>query len=181
MVLSTSSPSWQAGHAGGQSRIRVRGAKATSTWTSRLRFSAALLLIPLLAACAPLGPGPGIRALALLDGAVVAQGPEGYCVNERASRPATGFAVMGGCALIAALPVMPRTEALITVQFGDAGSAAVAGREGALAALLDSTQGGGAPVLEPTARGDPGRHCHTGRGGCPRAVRRHRAASGPGA
>lgn len=106
-----------------------------------MRLGALLGLGVTLVGCAPLDLGPGTRALALLDGAVVAQGPEGYCVDRRTSRPATGFAVMGGCAIIAALPIMPRTEALITVQFGGAESGAVEGREAALVALLRSARG----------------------------------------
>lgn len=110
------------------------------------RVVAALGLALMAAGCADLGlelrmPGPAIRAMAMYDGSVVARTPDGYCIDERTSRPEAGFAAMGGCAILSALPIMPRTEALITVQFGAPDSATVAGAERDLVTLLRSAQG----------------------------------------
>lgn len=95
-----------------------------------------------LAACDALPlPETGIRAMAMYDGSVTARSPEGYCIDSRTSRPETGFAVMGGCALLSRLAIMPQVEALITVQFGATGSASVEGAERDLVALLRSARG----------------------------------------
>lgn len=95
-------------------------------------------------------PETGVRAMTLLDGSVVAQGPDGYCIDARTSRPDTGFAVMGGCAILSRMGIMPRSEGLITVQFGAAGSAAVTGSEADLVALLRSARG--AQILSSTGQ-----------------------------
>jgi hypothetical protein len=96
-----------------------------------------------LSACivAPPGGAP-VRAVALYDGGVVAQGPAGFCIDLGASRPATGFAVLGPC------PVLPDAGAgpagatgLITLQVGPEGSAAVTGAEPELQAYLRSVDG----------------------------------------
>lgn len=111
----------------------------------RGRRGAAWLFAPVLLALAgcsvlPL-PETGIRAMAMFDGSVVARSPEGYCIDSRTSRPETGFAVMGGCAILSRLMIMPRVEGLITVQFGAPGSATVEGAERDLVALLRSARG----------------------------------------
>lgn len=93
-------------------------------------------------------PETGVRAMTLMEGAVVVQGPGGYCIDARTSRPETGFAVMGGCAILSRMGIMPRSEGLVTVQFGAAGSAAVAGSEADLVALLRSARG--AQILSST-------------------------------
>ncbi len=90
--------------------------------------------------------------LALLGGAVTARGPDGYCVDQRASRPASGFAVMAGCAVISPSNVMPQTEGLVTMQVGAAGSATVAGAEASLSQLLQSAAG--AQLLSASGRAD---------------------------
>ncbi|NCO85922.1 MAG: dihydroxy-acid dehydratase [Rhodobacterales bacterium] len=91
-------------------------------------------------------------AMPLLDGAVTARGPDGYCVDQRASRPGSGFAVMAGCALISPSTVMPQTEGLVTMQVGPAGSATVAGAEASLAQLLRGAAG--AQLLSAAGRAD---------------------------
>jgi len=84
----------------------------------------------------------GIRTLSLLDGAVRVRGPEGYCIDQGASDARRGFAVMAGCALMSRnAGVMPALDGLITVQFGQVGTASVAGNEAAFAALLASDAG----------------------------------------
>ncbi|MGJ8611315.1 MAG: hypothetical protein ACSHWY_09480 [Octadecabacter sp.] len=90
----------------------------------------------------PDATGQGIRTLALLGGDVRVRGPEGYCVDQSASDARRGFAVMAGCAVLSAdTPVMPSLNGLITVQFGDAGTASVTGNEDAFAAFLKSEAG----------------------------------------
>lgn len=85
--------------------------------------------------------GDGANALALDGGALIAAAPHGYCVDPRASRPAQGFALFAGCSLISALDLMPYAEALLSIQADEPGSAAVAGQEQELAALLQTPQG----------------------------------------
>lgn len=92
-----------------------------------------------------------MRSMALADGEVVVATPTGYCIDERTSRPARGFVVMAGCALVSDEPSMPAIDGLITVQVGEADTAFVADDEEALRTLLATAQG--ASVLSPT--GDP--------------------------
>lgn len=114
------------------------------------RVSALVLALGALAGCdLDMASTP---QLALLGGDVTARGPEGYCVDQRASRPASGFAVMAGCALISTSTIMPQTEGLITMQAGPAGSAAVTGSEAALAQLLRSSAG--AALLSETGQAE---------------------------
>jgi len=100
------------------------------------RAALALTAVAGIAACDMPMPGQGTRSLALYDGAVRAQGPDGYCVDPASSRPDTGFAVLGACGLLFATGIMPQTDGFITVQVGEAGSATVAGSESDLATLL---------------------------------------------
>ena len=101
-------------------------------------FLAAMIV---LAGCDAGLDGRGIRTLAVLDGAVSVRGPDGSCVDQQSSRAGSGFAVLAGCALVSDATVMPVHEALITVQIGSQGSAAVTGAEAELAALLRTAQG----------------------------------------
>jgi hypothetical protein len=89
-----------------------------------------------LAACDTPLPGQGTRSLALYDGTVRAQGPDGYCIDPAASRPDTGFAVLGACGLLVSAGIMPQTDGFITVQVGAEGTATVSGSEDDLATLL---------------------------------------------
>ena len=85
----------------------------------------------------------GIRTLSLLGGDVRARGPEGYCVDQRASNARRGFAVLAGCALMSDdVVVMPSLDGLITIQFGDEGTAIVSGSETAFAQFLETDSGG---------------------------------------
>lgn len=84
----------------------------------------------------------GIRTLSLLGGDARARGPEGYCIDQAASNARRGFTVMAGCALLTdSVAVMPRLDGLITVQFGDEGTASVAGNEDAFASFLNTETG----------------------------------------
>lgn len=84
----------------------------------------------------------GIRTLSLLGGSVRVRGPDGYCIDQRASRSGDGFAVMVGCALLAPrAAVMPAKDGFITVQFGDSGTATVAGYEETLRRYLETDAG----------------------------------------
>ncbi|WP_377510625.1 hypothetical protein [Octadecabacter sp. R77987] len=95
----------------------------------------------------------GIRTLSLLGGAARARGPDGYCVDQGASRSSDGFAVMVGCALLAPeAAVMPAKDGFITVQFGETGTATVAGSEETLRAFLETDAG--KRVLAGTGEGD---------------------------
>lgn len=86
----------------------------------------------------------GIRTLSLLDSSVRVRGPDGYCVDQAASSARRGFAVLADCAILAEdAALMPTLDGLITVQFGEAGSASVNGNEEAFAAFLESETGRG--------------------------------------
>lgn len=123
-------------------------ARAATAIRRNARLAAALGLAALLAGCDEVTsaisgalPETGVRAMKLMEGTVVAQGPAGYCIDARTSRPETGFAVMGGCGILSRMGIMPQSEGLVTVQFGAPGSAAVAGSEEDLVALLRSARG----------------------------------------
>ncbi len=78
----------------------------------------------------------------MLGGDVRVRGPEGYCVDQSASNARRGFAVLAGCALLSNdAAVMPLLDGLITVQFGDEGTASVTNNEDAFAAFLISDAG----------------------------------------
>ena len=94
---------------------------------------------------------PPVQSMALADGRVVVGTPEGYCIDERTSRPRRGFVIMAGCALISGDPRMPQTDGLITVQLGDEGTASVGANPSALRNLLATADG--AALLSPS--GDP--------------------------
>lgn len=105
----------------------------------------AIVAAGLLAACqvalpggTPQGPAP--RAV-VLAGALALQAPQGYCVAPRASRTGRGFAMLGACARLNGAGQVPPIDAVITVQAGGAGSAAVTGAEDDLARLLASAPG----------------------------------------
>lgn len=115
------------------------------------RAAALVLALAGLAACQTPLAGEGARSLALYDGALRATGPRGYCVDPLASRPESGFAVLGACGLIDAAGIMPQADGFVTIQAGAAGTATVTGAEADLAALLRKPQGAG--LL--TDSGDP--------------------------
>ena len=112
-----------------------------------MRLPALALACASLAGC-DVPPGLGgssqpVQAMFLLGGDVVVNAPDGYCIDQGASRSRSGFAVMAGCALVSDAQIMPFRDGLITVQVGEAGTAAVAGSEGALRELLASAAGVG--------------------------------------
>ncbi|MBI1418750.1 MAG: dihydroxy-acid dehydratase [Limimaricola sp.] len=124
-------------------------------------WAALTALVLALAGCDGLH-GPQVTQVAVMDGALTVAGPRGFCVDTAASRPAMGFVVLGGCAVVAGDGPMPDPAGLITVQVGGAGSAAVTGNEAALDRLLTSPQG--TALL--SAGGQPGSvrvhsHAHT--------------------
>jgi len=85
--------------------------------------------------------GQGVKSLAILDRSVSVRGPEGYCVDRRASRARDGFVILAGCALISSAEIMPALDGLILVQVGDIASASVTGSEAEMVALLESASG----------------------------------------
>lgn len=86
----------------------------------------------------------GIRTMSLLGGDVRVRGPEGYCVDQRASNARRGFAVLAGCALLSEeAAIMPSLDGLITVQIGAEDTASVTGNEEAFAAFLETDTGRG--------------------------------------
>ena len=86
--------------------------------------------------------GDGIRTLSLLNGDVRVRGPAGYCVDQSASSASRGFAILAGCALLSdRAAMMPDRSGLLTVQFGEPGSALVAQDPAALADYLRSDPG----------------------------------------
>lgn len=104
-------------------------------------FGATLLV----AGCAEIGslgaPTPPTPALALYGGDVTAAVPEGYCIETKASKPRTGFAVMVACGTIAGTNDRPRLNGFAVVQVGEAGSAVVTDDPDAFEAFLKTPAG----------------------------------------
>lgn len=101
--------------------------------------------------CALVSGGEAVRSLSLFDDDIVIQAPDGYCIDQATSRPSDGFVAMAGCALVSSEAVMPAQDALITVQTGASGTAAVTGNEEALRDLFATASG----VALLSARGEP--------------------------
>ena len=118
--------------------LGVRGGKRVQF--RKGRDAAGLLGVLLLAGCVTGGAGP--RSVALLDGAIVAAAPAGYCLAPGAGRRSDDGAVvlMGRCTATSGAD-----PAVLTLSVGPAGSAGAmaAGGEG-LAAYFTSTEGRGA-------------------------------------
>lgn len=86
--------------------------------------------------------GDGIRTLSMLGGDVRVRGPEGYCVDQSSSSASRGFAILAGCAVLSdRAAVMPDRAGLLTVQFGDPGSALVTEGAAGLADYLRDDAG----------------------------------------
>jgi hypothetical protein len=68
------------------------------------------------------------KARLFLAGTFV-EGAEGFCIDRSSSRLASGFAVIAPCALLSEDGDMPAHPALITIQMGETGSAAIGGAE----------------------------------------------------
>lgn len=93
-------------------------------------------------AATPDATGQGIRTLSLLGGDVRVRSPEGYCIDQRASRARGGFAVMAGCALMTSdVAVMPSIDGLLIVQVGEEETGDILRGEAALASFLETTEG----------------------------------------
>ncbi len=73
----------------------------------------------------------------VFGGRFVVVGPSGFCADRRASRPSTGFAVLGDCSLLGGGEGSTR-PAVITVQVGEAASAFVTGSEDDLRRLINT-------------------------------------------
>lgn len=107
--------------------------------TAKRAFAAAVLALAL-AGCEA-GPGSRIRSIAILDGAVTAAAPPGYCISPGAGMRGTDSAVilMGRCS---GGPTATAAPAIITLSVGPAGSAGVmAGGGAALADYFKSEAG----------------------------------------
>ena len=104
---------------------------------------AASLALFALAGCTGLNmlEGGAPMQLPLLDGAVVAAGADGYCVDPRISRPRDGFAVLGSCRAIAGIGPEPFLTGVVTVQFGASGTAVVDDDPDGLVAFLKTGTG----------------------------------------
>ncbi|WP_242650560.1 dihydroxy-acid dehydratase [Cognatiyoonia koreensis] len=106
-------------------------------------FSIALAMA--LAGCDGLdfgGQAAPVKRAALLGGAVGVQGPEGYCVDINDSRLVRGFAILAPCATLGLSgAVNVSRPAVITVQAGRIGTAAITGSEPAFAGLLETPAG----------------------------------------
>lgn len=114
----------------------------------------AAMLPAALAGCATLLPpqNPDTDAR-LLRGAVTVPAPNGFCVDEEASNPSEGFAIMAPCSAVSGAGSAPSNAAIITIQAGVAGTAAVSGAEDALVALLESREGASLLATSDTAGG----------------------------
>lgn len=120
-----------AGHGFGRG-VRVAG-RVRGTFGNRAIAAVAVLL----AGCVE--TGGGLRSVALLDGALVAAAPAGYCLAPRTGQRSGDSAVviMGRCSADGAT-----VPAVLTLSIGQAGSAGVlAGGGTALAAYFTSAEG----------------------------------------
>ena len=130
------------------------------------RLRRAALIAPLLLAGCEGGPDfaaafgavtgrQGVAQVPLFSGEVQAAGPEGYCIDQQASELSSGFVVLAACPVISSTTTAPRTLGLVTIQFGEGGTASVTGNEDVLTALL-STDAGAALLVsgEGSLRGD---------------------------
>jgi hypothetical protein len=93
----------------------------------------------------------GIRQFSVLRGAFNVVGPRGYCIDTKASKPRTGFALLASCAEISDATDAPAATAIMTAQVGEEASAGVRGAETEMIALFESAQGNS--LL--SASGDP--------------------------
>lgn len=87
------------------------------------------------------GQSEGVTSLSLRSGSVQAGAPRGYCADRSVSRPRDGFAVFASCRRVTGSGSVPSVDGLVTVQVGAPGTAAVAGSEETLAAVLESDRG----------------------------------------
>ncbi|MBC2834470.1 cation transport ATPase [Paragemmobacter straminiformis] len=111
--------------------------------TNPWRAALAVLVALALAGCDAAGVGR-IRSIDILDGAVTAAAPSGYCISPGAGMRGTDAAVilMGRCS---GSPSATAAPAVITLSVGPAGSAGVMADGGAsLAAFFQTEEGRGA-------------------------------------
>lgn len=116
---------------------------------ARLTGVLALVALGLLGGC--VAPGGGIRQVALLDGAVTAAAPSGYCIAEGAGQRGADNAVvlMGRCS--AGSGAEP---AVITLSVGAAGSGGAMSDGGAALAAYFQSQDGLAALSRSGRAGD---------------------------
>lgn len=112
------------------------------------KMSMAVLALGFIAACdvIPVSEGnqpptPPTPVLALYGGDVIAAVPDGYCIETKASRPASGFAAMVACQTIAGEAGRPALNGFVSTQVGPSGSALVNAAKPAFAAFLSTTAG----------------------------------------
>ena len=99
----------------------------------------ALLGMLAISACMP--AGTATRSVSLGDGAVIATTPEGYCVDDVASKPARDFAILAPCATLGAEAAVPDVIGVATVQVGPADSGSIATDELSLRDYLITDDG----------------------------------------
>ncbi len=110
------------------------------------RLGLALVLASAVAGCDGVGQalavkGGAVEQLELRGGAVIAAGPDGFCVSPDASRPRAGFAAITACNALTGEGPLPFSTGLITVQAGDAATASVAGPDTTFSDFLRSPAG----------------------------------------
>lgn len=126
-------------HAGGDGTGGMVHHRSTAAFRAAKPALAALVALAL-AGCEA-GTANSIRSIAILDGAVTAAAPAGYCISPGTGMRGDDSAVilMGRCS---GGPAEKATPALITLSVGPAGSAGVmAGGGEALAAYFQSEAG----------------------------------------
>lgn len=124
-----------------------------------LSRAAGLLALALLTGCAdgalPSLSGEPQSTMSLFGGSVIVTGPEGFCVDPRASQPRSGFVIFANCGVLGGETTVS-SGAVITLTVGNAGTALVAGNEDALGTLLrssaESLLGAGGAVQEIESR-----------------------------
>ena len=112
-----------------------------------LRKTIAYLALGLIAACVMVAPQ---RATTFGGGAVQLVAPQGYCIDNVASRPSDDFAVLAPCASLGVEAPFPEVYGLVTVLAGQAGSGSLAVDEIALRDFLITDDG--KALLSPSGR-----------------------------
>ena len=98
------------------------------------------LALLVLAACVG-APVPEVTSMALFEGEVAVQTPNGYCIDTQTSRARAGFVVIAGCASVVDDINRKTMPGIVTVQLGEPGTALVEGGESELKAFLGSAEG----------------------------------------
>ncbi|WP_052700954.1 hypothetical protein [Loktanella sp. S4079] len=81
------------------------------------------------------------KSIGLVGGEIIAQAPDGYCIDSTSSNPDKGFAIVAPCFAMGAPDSAPSATAVATIQIGETGSGMVTGAETQMRSFLQSDEG----------------------------------------